>query len=208
MPAMETGMVTPLQSSTFNNMQLDAGAFFVDLDLSSVATATALRTAIATAITSASTCLGATRGGGTFVVENEEREREVDGRRYRFVGSTARDSVDARLTTTLVEVIPENIKRILSSADLDTTVATKKILTQRTRIASGDYISKLTWVGDLADGRLVAIELLNALNTAGMNWTFTDKGEGELPVEFHAHQSSVENYNTAPFKVYFFGDAS
>lgn len=204
---METGMVTPVTSDSYNNLLLDAGAFFVDLDLSSVTTATALRTAIAAAIGDATKCLGATRGGGTFVVEQETREREVDGVRYGFVGSTAVDSVNVRLTTTLLEMVPANLARALATGVIDTTTATKQIVTMNTRISSSNYISKLLWVGDLLDGRLCAIELDNALNTAGVNVTFSDKGEATIPVEFKAHQSNVTDFNTAPFRVYFFSDA-
>lgn len=205
------GMMTPVRSETFENLLLDAGAFFVGLNLSSIKTATALRAAAVAAISDPTKCLGATRGGGQFVVNAEERQREVDGVRYRFVGSTARDSVDAYLSTTLLEVIPGNIKRVLATADVkEPTDADDHHteVTMHTRINAEDHIAELTWIGDLADGRLVAITLFNALNTAGMNMTYTDKGEATMPVEFHAHQGSVEDYDTAPFIVRFFDDAT
>lgn len=203
------GMMTPVTSGSFENLQLDAGAFFIGLDLSEITTATALRTAALAAISDPTKCLGATRGGGEFAVESEDREREVDGVRYRFVGSTARDSIDPHISTTLLEVYPGNIKRVLGTADVvEPTASGDKHtkITMHTRINAEDYIPVLTWIGDLADGRLVAITLFNALNTAGMNLTFTDKGEGTMPVEFHAHQSDVEDYDTAPFQIDFFDD--
>lgn len=200
------GMMTPVRSETFDNLQLDAGAFFTGLDMSTITTASALRTAALAAISDPTKCLGATRGGGEFKIDTEDREREIDGLRYRFVGSTARDSIDPHISTTLVEVFPGNIARVLGTADVDSTTATKQKITMHTRIQSADYIPNLTWVGDLLDGRLVAIVLKNALNTAGGQLTFSDKGEGTMPVEFHAHQANVDDYDNAPFEVYFMSD--
>lgn len=201
------GMMTPLKSASYDNLQLNAGAFLVGFDWTTYTTATALRTAALTALQNEATTLGVTRGGGTFVVNQEMRQAEVDGVRYRFVGDTFVDSVDAQLTTTLLEVTPGNIKRILGSADI-TTSGQKSKVEMRTRIANTDYLTNLCWIGDLADGRLVCIGFAYALNTAGMNLTFTDKGEATMPVEFHAFQGDVEDYDVAPFEVVFLDDAT
>ena len=77
----------------------------------------------------------------------------------------------------------------------------------RTDIADGDYIPKLCWVGDTSEG-FVLIELSNALNITGANFTFTDKGEGTLPVEFTAHQASLDDMEYAPCQIVFFDKAS
>jgi len=197
------GLTTPLRSETFENLQLNAGIFIKNLDYSSIADATALKTAIASAITAGTNIVGATRGGGSFVVTREIREPEVDGRRYSFKGGKYVDSADARLSTTLVEITADNLVMALGGATA--TVSGKKTtIKMHTAIQDGDYISTLTWFGDLADGRMVAITLKNALNTSDLNLTFTDKGEGTLPVELHAHQASVLDYDEAPFEIVFF----
>lgn len=197
------GLTTPLRSETFENLQLNAGIFIKNLDYSSIADATALKTAIAAAITAGTTILGATRGGGTFVVTREIREPEIDGRRYSFKGGKYVDSADARLTTTLVEMTADNLVMALGGATA-TTSGKKTTIKMHTAIQDADYISSLTWFGDLADGRMVAITLKNALNTADLSLTFTDKGEATLPVELHAHQASVSDYDEAPFEIVFF----
>ena len=51
---------------------------------------------------------------------------------------------------------------------------------------------------------MVAICLFNALNTADFTLTYTDKGEGTLACEFHAHQANVSDYDYAPFEIYYF----
>jgi hypothetical protein len=201
------GSTTPLREETFENLQLNAGIFIKNLDYSSTADASALKTAIAGAITAGTNILGATRGGGTFVVTRETREPDVDGRRYSYKGGRFVDSADARLTTTLVEMTADNLVLALGGATA-TTSGKKTTIKLHTAIQSSDYISKLTWFGDLADGRMVAITLFNALQTADFNLTFTDKGEGTLPIEVHAHQASVEDYDYAPFEIVIFDKPS
>lgn len=204
------GMTSPLRAETFSNLQLNAGILIADFDHSTITTSTALKTAIEALVTGNSdTLLGATNGGGRFTVTRERRTPEIDGLRYAFKGGEFIDSMDARLSATTVEVNPKNWQRFFGSADLDTTTATKQKLTVRTAIdPDTDYLDTVCWVGDLADGRLVLIELYNALNTADFNFTFKDKGEGQLPYEFHAHQSDVLDYDEAPFAVYFFDKAA
>ena len=197
------GLTTPLRSETFENLQLNAGIFLKNLNYSSITDATALKTAIASAITAGTTLIGATRGGGTFVVSREIREPDIDGRRYSFKGGKFVDSADARLTTTLVEVTPDNVVMVLGGAT-KTTSGKKTTIKMHTALQDSDYIENICWIGDLADGRMVLICLKNALNTADFNLTFTDKGEGTLPVELHAHQAGVLDYDEAPFEVVYF----
>lgn len=198
------GYVTPCRTETFQKLQLNAGIFLMGFDPSSYTDADALRTALATEIASGTKLLGATRGGGTFVATSEIREPDVDGKRYRFVGGAFVDSVDAQLTGTLVEIRPEVYAKVLATGEVSTN-GLKKTIKMHTAIQNGDYIQNLVWVGDMSDGGLVVIVLKNALNNNGMTLTFTDKGEGTIPFEFHAYQNSVEDYDYAPFEVIFLG---
>lgn len=200
-------MVTPCRTETFQNLQLNAGAFLIGFDYSTYTDATALRTALVTALADDTKVLGATRGGGTFVATSEIREPDVDGKRYRFKGGAFVDSVDAQLTGTLVEIRPEIFAKILATGKT-TTSGQKTTVKMHTAIQDTDYINSLVWVGDMSGGGLVLIALKNALNNNGMTMTFTDKGEGTIPFEFHAYQSAVEDYDYAPFEVIFLDKAA
>lgn len=197
------GLTTPLRAETFQNLQLNAGIFLKDFDYSSISGAGALKTAIASAVQDGSKLLGATRGGGSFTVTREMRQPDVDGRRYGFVGDTFVDSVEAKLSTTLIEITPENIVSAFANANAITS-GQKTTITFDTAIGTEDYMTNICWIGDLADGRYVLICLKNVINTADLSLTFTDKGEGTLPVEFHARQANVLDYDTAPFEVVYF----
>lgn len=202
------GNTTALRAGTFDNLQLNAGIVLKNLNYSSVTDATALKTAIANIISGGTspigTLIGATRGGGSFTVTRETRTPEIDGMRYPFKGSDFVDSVDAYLSTTLVEITPENIQDLLTAGVTPTTSGKKTTVKMNTAITSSNYLTNICWVGDLADGQLVLICLNNAINTADFTFTYTDKGEGTLAAEFHARQANVDDYDKAPFEVVFF----
>ena len=202
------GLTSPIRPDAFKELQLNAGIFLVDFNHSTIATADALKTAIASAVTAGTNILGVTRGGGTFTVTKEIRTPEVDGVRYAFKGQDFIDSADAYLSGTLLEVNAINFKRLLSTGE-SVTEGKKTTVTMHTAVdPDTDYIPSLVWVGDIADGRLIMVVLDNAFNTADFSLTFTDKGEGTMPFEFHARQENVNDYDKAPFKVIFFDKAA
>ena len=139
------------------------------------------------------------------------RSIEADGKRYEFKGSTVIDTWDIKLTATLMEITPDNFVLALGTAekteDKSFTAGKKTTIKLRTNIEDGDYIQNLVWFGNTSKG-FVAIVLDNALNNTGVTLTFSDKGEGTLPVEFHAYQDTVENNEYAPCAIYFFDEAA
>lgn len=195
-------MVTGVRPETFQNLQLNAGAFLVDFDWENADTVEALKTALVAALKDGTKTLGATLGGGTFTLTPEVRQIEADGKRYEFIGSTVFDSWTVQMSGTLKEVTADNFKRILPTAVVDGEGAVRKIRV-KTSLDENSYLEKLVWVGDTSKG-FVLIELDNALNTVGATLTFADKGEGTLPFEFHAHQKSVEDMEYAPCRIVFF----
>lgn len=203
--------VTAVRPQTFERLQLNAGAFLKNFDLSTYTEYSALEEALFGAIKDGTKALGATRGGGTFTATPTMRSIEADGKRYEFKGSTVIDTWDIKLTATLMEITPDNFVLALGTAekteDKAFTVGKKTTIKLRTNIEDGDYIQNLVWFGNTSKG-LVAIVLDNALNNTGVTLTFSDKGEGTLPVEFHAYQNTVENNEYAPCAIYFFDEAA
>lgn len=173
----------------------------MNFDYSKITDLDALKVAIKSALDSYDTTVGATRGGGTFSAVPSMRQIEADGKRYEFVGSEMIDKWDIKLTSTLIEIAPGNIARVLGTGEVSQnegkTITTVKA---RTALKDSDYIKTLTWVGDTSEGAMM-ITLHNALNTSGATLTINDKGEGTLPVEFTAHQNDVESTEYAPFEI-------
>lgn len=201
-------MTTGLRASTFENLQLNAGMFLANFDYSTATDAASLGALLKTERekTSGSALIGATRGGGTFVCTPNTRSIEADGKREEWKGSSVNDGWTIKLTTTLLEINADNLKRSFGTADV-TDTEKKHTIKIRTDIKDADYIDSLVWVGDTSKG-YVLIAIKNALNTAGATLTWTDKGEGTIPVEFTAHQDGLETDGYAPCEVIFFDPAA
>nr|DAU91708.1 MAG TPA: major tail protein [Caudoviricetes sp.] len=201
-------MTTGLRASTFENLQLNAGMFLANFDYSTATDAATLGALLKTERekTSGSALIGATRGGGTFVCTPNARSIEADGKREEWKGSSVNDGWTIKLTTTLLEINATNLKRSFGTADV-TDTEKKHTIKIRTDIKDADYIESLVWVGDTSKG-YVLIAIKNALNTAGATLTWTDKGEGTIPVEFTAHQDGLETDGYAPCEVIFFDPAA
>lgn len=201
-------MTTGLRASTFENLQLNAGMFLANFDYSTATDAATLGALLKTERekTTGSALIGATRGGGTFVCTPNTRSIEADGKREEWKGSSVNDGWTIKLTTTLLEINADNLKRSFGTADV-TDAEKKHTIKIRTDIKDADYIESLVWVGDTSKG-YVLIAIKNALNTAGATLTWTDKGEGTIPVEFTAHQDGLETDGYAPCEVIFFDPAA
>lgn len=191
-------MTTGLDAASLDNLQLDAGVFLRNFDYSSYTSVAALKEALAAAAENPENRMGATRGDGNFSAIPQRRSPEINGKRYEFVGSERFDSWEIKMSGTLLETTAQNIRDVLSCADVEKN-GDVTTLTLRTQPKKEDYMD-VVWVGDTAKG-LILIALKNALNVVGMNFTFTDKGEGTLPFEFHAHQDKVGDYDKAPCKI-------
>lgn len=198
------GLTSPIRAQGFNNLQLNAGVFVTNLDMSQINSAQTLRAVIAARI-EAGTTLGMTSGGGSFTFTRETRLPEVDGRRYMHKGAQFVDSMDGYISGTLVEITPENWQAVIGTTEpLTGNTASKAVYNIKTMLGDAAYLNNIVWVGDTADGKFIAIEVENALNTADIGFTFQDKNEGKLPFELHAHQSGVLVYDQAPVKMYVF----
>lgn len=199
-------MITGLRPETFEHIQLNAGAFLMGFDYSKATDAKTLRAAITEAIRGAkTTVLSATRGGGTFSMTPATRGIEADGKRMEFVGSTINDGYTAQMTGTFLE-FTEKTFIALGGVIADTSTETVKEIRFPTSFAKEMYINSLVWVGDMGGDRVLLIDLSNALNTSGVSFTFTDKGEGTMPFTFVAHQDDLDDSEYAPIKVLIFSN--
>ena len=194
-------MTTGLRPASYTNLQLNAGLFLKNFAPSAAKTPAELKTLIADAILRDECVIGATRGGGTFQCKPETRQIEADGLRYAFKGSTVNDRWVVKMTGAMLEITPANFAAALACAEI-TAEGQVTVVRARTDIRDEDYIPSLCWVGETSRG-FVVIQLDNALNLSGANFTFTDRGEGTLPFEFQAHQASLEDSDYAPFRIIF-----
>lgn len=195
-------MLAGVTANSFRNLKLDAGVLIEDLDYKGDESLDEILVIILAAMKT-NKCLGATRGGSTFVSEADTRQIEFDGQRVRFKGDLIKDSVSARIETTLLEFTPENIKRIIPTADITTDTENNMVkFRERLKVnIDTDYIKKLSLVTDRSDGGLIIFTLFNPMNIEGVNVSGEDKNEGEMPVNFEGFNDSFDDRDNAPYEV-------
>lgn len=108
------------------------------------------------------------------------------------------DSWEAKMSFTSIGTSPESIKLALGAADIDSNDETHII--PRAELLQSDF-GDLWWVGDRADGGLVACKLKNALATTGFSLKTTKKGKGNVSVELTGHVS-IDAQEDMPMEFY------
>ena len=144
--------------------------------------------------------LGATRGGGSFTAVPTVHQAAVDGAPTYTKGLERVDDWVITLNATMVELNDEAVSRALGVGVVKTGGNTADtVFTVKRTVNDADY-KDLYWVGDLSNGQNVVIKIKNALNTSGLNLTFTDRGEGTYALALIGH-FTVDDLDTAPFEL-------
>lgn len=204
---MSVSMVTPIRAETFERLQFDAGILFRNLDYSTAKDAESLAALVANAVsTNADTLMGATRGGVNPQTNFTFWEAEADGKRMSFVGSKRLDNAEAKISGTLIEFTPQNVKDAVGLADVSTA---DKVTTVQPRfdIKPGDYIEHIIWIANIGSDGLYLVDLKNALSVSGLSTQSTDKNTGTLPFEFTGHADNVIS-TELPIKYLFFASSA
>ncbi|MTI46664.1 hypothetical protein [Sporosalibacterium faouarense] len=129
--------------------------------------------------------LGPCKGGNTFLVEQEFKEVEYDGRRGKTKGLRRIINENASLTVRLMDLSQENIKMALAGSNLDE--ATSAITNGDRTISDSDYLKNIALVGTTTGGKTKVITLFNALSDNGLNMEMVDKDELAVELHFSAH---------------------
>ena len=105
------------------------------------------------------------------------------------------DSWECKISFTSLGTSAESIRLALGAAD----IADGKII-PRKDLKSEDF-SNIWWVGDRADGGLVAVCVKNALSTGGFSLKTTKNGKGQVSVELTGHVS-IDAQDVVPMEFY------
>lgn len=180
------GIATKIPESTFTELQLDAGVLVTTFNPASPA------------ITDES-IICATTGGITVSCKPtySDMGEDVDNCPNNMKELKKLESWECKISTTCLGTSPEAIKLSLGAADI--TVQTSKIVPRRD-LAQSDF-SDIWWVGDRADGGLVAVRLINALSTGGFELKTAKNGKGQITLELTGHVS-INAQNVMPMEFY------
>lgn len=181
------GKYTTIPTDTFDNLQLDAGIVLSQFDIS---TQTVDKTKI----------IGATTGGIQINITPSYSDfgEDVDNCPANTKELKHLDSWDVNMGFTLLNLTEGAIKMSIGPATVDST--THKIKPKNS-LSVSDFMDQLWWVGDRADGGLIAIKLLNALSTSGFALQTTKNGKGQNAVTITGHVSQATP-DDVPVEVY------
>ena len=179
------GKFTVIPQDTFTALQLDAGVL---LKTFSPATAAA---------PSDEDIICATTGGieVSCVPTYSDFGEDVDNCPNNMKELKHLDGWECKMSTTSLGTSPELIKLALGAAD----ISGNKI-TPRRDLKQTDF-SDLWWVGDRADGGMVAVKLMNALSTGGFTLKTSKNGKGQISIEITGHVS-IDAQSVVPMEFY------
>lgn len=179
---------TKIPQTTFQELQLDAGVLLKTFDPSG------------TTEVDPSDIICATTGGinAACVPTFSDMGADVDNCPVNMMELKNLDSWVSTMAFTALGTSPEFIKLALGAADIDAENSAK--VTPRRDLKQSDF-SDIWWVGDRADGGMVAICLKNALSTGGLTLQTTKNGKGQISVTLTGHVS-VNDQDTMPMEFY------
>lgn len=180
-------MFSQIPQSTFDEMQLNAGMLLKTFDPTG------------TTPVKDEDIICATTGGITAscVPKYSDMGADVDNCPENTMELKRLDGWDCKLAFTSLGTSPASIKMALGAADID---ADSSKITPRNALKKEDF-SDAWWVGDRADGGMVAICLKNALSTGGFSLKTTKNGKGQVSVELLGHVS-IDAVDTVPMIFY------
>ena len=153
--------------------------------------------------------IGATSGGITFSATPEYSDfgEDIDNAPRNTMELKRQTNITVEMSGTFVTVDASVIKLLVGAADTSTvSTTTVSKITPRLDLATADF-DDIWLVGDYSDkngatnGGVIAIHMLNALNTCGFSITTSDEAKGTFSFTFTGHYS-IDAQDVVPYEVY------
>lgn len=180
------GKFTRIKQDAFEDMQLDAGILLNKFDPAG------------TTEVADEDIICATTGGinVSCVPTYSDQGEDIDNCPNNMMELKKLDGWACKMSFTSLGTSPEAIRLSLGAADISDTA---KIVPRRD-LAQTDF-ADIWWVGDRADGGMVAVCLKNALSTGGFTLKTTKNGKGQISVELTGHVS-ISAQDAMPMEFY------
>lgn len=180
------GMFTVIPQDAFDGLQVDAGVLLKTF------------TPAAPTAPADENIICATTGGINVVCEPTYSDfgEDVDNVPNNMKEFKHLDGWNCSISTTSLGTTPELIKMALGAADIN---GTTKIVPRRD-LEQTDF-ADIWWVGDRADGGMVAVRLINALSTGGFSLQTTKNGKGQISITLTGHVS-ISAQSVVPMEFY------
>lgn len=188
------GKFTRIPADTFSQIQTDAGILLEKFDPEKPEEV------------SDKDIICPTTGGITAACEPtySDMGEDVDNCPANLLELKHLDGWDCRLEYTSLGTTPKSIRLALGAADIDSDKPTHII--PRVNMKTSDA-QDIWWVGDRADGGMVAVRLKRALSTSGFSLQTSKNGKGQTSVTLTGHVT-VATQQEVPMEFYSIGLAT
>lgn len=189
---------TKMPSNVFKALQLNAGVLAREFDPS-------------TGTIAAENIMGATSGGVNFVAEPSFTDfgEDIDNCPTNMLELKRLDTWEVTMSGSFVSFDGTLLKDLVGLADSEEvgsgdTAYTK--VTPRNDLLTTDF-GDVWWIGDYSDVNtgdhpgFLAVHLINALSTSGINIQSEDSEKGTLEFEFTGHYS-IDDQDQVPYEIY------
>lgn len=179
------GVFTRIPQNTFEELQLDVGILLYNFDPNNPKVKD-------------DDIICPTTGGinATCVPTYSDLGEDVDNCPTNMMELKHLDGWECGMSFTSLGTTPASIRLALGAADIN---GETKIIPRRD-LKQTDFCD-VWWVGDRADGGMVAVCLKNALSTSGFSLQTTKNGKGQVSVELMGHVS-IQAQDTMPMEFY------
>lgn len=195
---------TGLSKMTAKKIMLDAGAFFVNYDVSKTYAENV----------AAGKRTGATQGGGSFAANPETRYIGVDGMPENTKGMLEITGWKPTMNIKMLEQDAKNTKMVLGAAITEPVKIGEASYTKvspKGAFDDEDYLPNVAVATRLRGTDLpVIIVMHNAVSFGGLSWNFVDKSETVTDATFNGHYDIGDNdeISDPPFDIYIPDDVS
>lgn len=178
---------TQIPQDTFNNIQLNAGVLLKGF-------------APESGTLKATDILGATSGGVNFTATPSfiDYGEDIDNCPANTMELKRIDSIEAKLSGTFVTLNTALGKKLATAAD-----ETAGKIVPRSALSEDDF-ADIWLIGDYSGENgngYIAVHLINALNTGGLQITTQNKAKGQFAFEFTGHYS-IKTPEIVPYELY------
>lgn len=152
----------------------------------------------------ASSLICATSGGSKLSIKPEFYDVPVDGKLVKVKGLTVKVGETATLEINPIELTPEILKvSVIGDEAASTTATGYNEITSRARIAAGDYVENLAYVGKTIEGKPIIILFKNALCTSGLELEGKNKEAAVPAFTFECFADLTPEADILPWHIYY-----
>lgn len=146
----------------------------------------------------------ATSGGSKVTITPELTDIEVDGALVKVKGLTVKTGETATMEINPIELTPEILKMaVIGDSAASTTATGYDEIKSRARIAEGDYLTNMGYVGKTIEGKPIIITFDNALCTSGLELEGKNKEAAVPAFTFECFADLSPEADTLPWHIYY-----